>query len=236
MRLSETTERPREAAAQRIRETIERPREAAAQRVRGPRRAVKIAAIATRTIYRTGRGVGQLKARRAQPIPKAPAGAAFVAGAATGVGTAYLLDPQNGTRRRKIARDKLLKLGRRGAREAGRKAQYAAGVAKGAAAEAAGAGEGTADLNDPALARKVESEIFRDAEAPKGQVNVSAVAGVVELRGAVDDPASAERLANQAKEIEGVREVRNLITTESGTTGAKAAKGAKAAGSKARAR
>jgi len=208
----------------RLSETIEQQREAAAQRVRGPRRAVKVAVIATRTIYRTGRGVGQLKARRARPVPTAKSGAAFVAGAAIGVGTAYLLDPLNGTRRRHIARDKLLKLGRRGAREAGRKAQYAAGVAKGAAAEAAGAGDGTTDLNDPALARKVESEIFRDADAPKGQVNVNVVGGVVELRGAIDDPAWAERLASQAKEIEGVRGVENLITTESGATGSKASR------------
>jgi osmotically-inducible protein OsmY len=221
----------------RLNETIERPREAAAQRVRKPRRAVKVATmatrtiyrtgrgvgrlsarraqpIATRTIYRTGRGVGRLQARRAQPISRAKAGAAFAAGAATGAGTAYLFDPADGTRRRHVARDKLLKFGRRGAREAARKSRYAAGAAKGAAVEAAGAGEGTAaGLNDPALARKVESEIFRDAEAPKGQVNVNVVDGVVELRGAVDDPAWAERLESQAKEIEGVRDVRNLITT-----------------------
>ena len=201
----------------RLAETIERPREAAAQRVRRPHRAVKARTKAARTIYRTGRGVGRRSARRAQPVPRAKAGAAFAAGAAAGAGGAYLLDPQNGTRRRHIARDKLLRVGRRGARQARRKASYAAGAAKGAAAEAAGAGNGRADLNDPALAQKVESEIFRDPDAPKGQVNVNVVDGVVELRGAVDDASWAERLAEEAKEIEGVRGVENLITARSET-------------------
>jgi osmotically-inducible protein OsmY len=203
-------------ADMRLSKTIERPRDAAAERVRKPRRAVKIATKATRTIYRIGRGVGRLSARWAQPLTPAKAGAAFAAGAATGAGTAFLLDSQHGARRRHVARDKLLKLGRRGAREASRKSRYAAGIAKGAAVEAAGAGDGTGDLNDPALARKVESEIFRDPDAPKGEVNLQVVDGVVELRGAVDDPAWAERLASQAREIESVREVRNLIATRSG--------------------
>jgi osmotically-inducible protein OsmY len=205
----------------RLSEAIERPREAAAQRVRKPRRAVKVASLATRTIYRTGRGVGRLSARRAEPISKAKAGAAFAVGAATGAGTAYLLDPQNGPRRRHVARDKALKLGRRGVREASRKSRYAAGVAKGAAAEAAGAGEGPADLNDPALARKVESEIFRDADAPKGSVNVNVVDGIVELRGHVDDPDWARRLEEQAREIEGVRGVDNQIASGAKPSGAK---------------
>jgi BON domain-containing protein len=203
-------------------ETFGRPREAAAQRVRKPRLAIKLAAKATRTIHRTGRRVGRLSARREQPLPTTKAGAAFAAGAAAGAGTAYLFDPQNGTRRRHIARDKLLKLERRGAREAGRKSRHAAGIATGAAVEAAGAGDRTADLNDPALARKVESEIFRDPEAPKGEVNVSVVDGVVELRGAVEDPAWAERLESQTRDIEGVRGVDNQITPRSKARGKKA--------------
>ena len=70
---------------------------------------------------------------------------------------------------------------------------------------------GAGDLNDPALARKVESEIFRDAEAPKGAVSVSVENGVVFLRGEVADSDQVEKLAAEARQVEGVREVQNLL-------------------------
>src|ERR687891_398335 len=41
------------------------------------------------------------------------------------------------------------------------------------------------EYDDVTLARKVESEILRDEDAPKGTVAVSAQHGVVELRGLV---------------------------------------------------
>jgi osmotically-inducible protein OsmY len=37
--------------------------------------------------------------------------------------------------------------------------------------------------DDAALARKVETELFRDADVPKGDINVNAEDGVVFLRG-----------------------------------------------------
>jgi osmotically-inducible protein OsmY len=88
------------------------------------------------------------------------------------------------------------------------------GQAKGAVGSVTpGAGREPAEerLNDPALARKVESEIFRPADAPKGQVNVQALAGVVELRGQIDDPAVIEDLERRARNVTGVRDVRNLL-------------------------
>jgi hypothetical protein len=80
----------------RLAETIERPRDAVADRVRGPRRKAKVAAKATRAVYRTGHGAGRLSARSAQPLPPPLAGAAFLAGAATGVATGYLLGHRGG--------------------------------------------------------------------------------------------------------------------------------------------
>src|SRR6266581_1787617 len=63
----------------------------------------------------------------AEPPTAAAAGAAFAAGAGTGAVGAYLLDPENGKRRRHVALDRLAALGRRGAREAERKSRYASG-------------------------------------------------------------------------------------------------------------
>jgi osmotically-inducible protein OsmY len=71
--------------------------------------------------------------------------------------------------------------------------------------------EGGTDLNDPALARKVESEIFRPADAPKSTVSVNVEHGVVFLRGTVRDPAQAESLERSARAVDGVKDVQNLL-------------------------
>ena len=71
----------------------------------------------------------------------------------------------------------------------------------------------TGQLNDPALARKVESEIFRDADAPKGEVNVNVEHGVVYLRGQLDGEEGIEKLVSAAREVDGVKDVRSLLHT-----------------------
>jgi osmotically-inducible protein OsmY len=136
----------------------------------------------------------------------------FLIGAAVGAGAAYFFDPDNGTRRRHVARDRGFAAGRDVARETERKARYAEGVAEGVVAKATPTeGRNADELNDPALARKVESEIFRPAEAPKGEVNVNVEDHIVYLRGHVEDSTRAEELATAASRVEGVRDVENLI-------------------------
>jgi len=138
-----------------------------------------------------------------------------ITGAAAALG-AYLLDPENGRRRRTVLTDKAGKLLRRGKREAERKARYAEGVAEGVAHKA-GAGEdrppAEVRLNDPALARKVETEIFRDRQGSKGAVNVMAENGVVSLRGQVESETEIGELVAAAQTVEGVRQVENLMHT-----------------------
>jgi len=206
----------------RAKELINRPRDAATDRLAGPRRVLKVAVTAVTGIYRTGRGVGRWSERgsrlTAKPPSAAAAGGAFVAGIAVGVAGAYLLDPADGKRRRHVARDRLAALGRRGAREAARKSRYARGVAEGAAAEATGGdGRPAEELNDPALASKVESEIFRGPDAPKDRVDVNVADRVVYLRGTLEDSGQAGELARAAASIEGVERVENLIATSPAT-------------------
>jgi osmotically-inducible protein OsmY len=137
-------------------------------------------------------------------------------GAAIGAAAAWFLDPNDGTRRRNVVRDKATKYARQGKAEAARKASYAGGAIKGKATAAA---PGTSReppserLNDPALQAKVESEIFREADVPKGQVSVNVESGVVFLRGEVEDGASIERLRDAAARVDGVRGVENLLHT-----------------------
>ena len=135
-------------------------------------------------------------------------------GAAIGAAAAWFLDPNDGTRRRNVVRDKTMKYARRGKEEAARKATYAGETVKGkATAVAPGTGREPVEerLNDPALKAKVESEIFRDPDVPKGQVSVSVEEGIVSLRGEVEDPAKIEALREAAEKVDGVRRVESLL-------------------------
>lgn len=103
---------------------------------------------------------------------------------------------------------------------------FAAGAAIGAgagyllarrSAREAGAGRTAEDLNDPALARKVESEIFRAPDAPKDRVDVNVADRVVYLRGTLEDADRSAALARSAASIEGVKRVENLIVISPAT-------------------
>ena len=76
---------------------------------------------------------------------------------------------------------------------------------------------GGKDYDDVTLARKVETELFRPADAPKGKVSVNVNDGVVELRGELPDQQQIDELGESARKIGGVKDVRNLLHT--GTNG-----------------
>ena len=91
-----------------------------------------------------------------------------------------------------------------------RRRQKAKGVVQEATSPVRHAGR---EYDDVTLARKVESEILRDADAPKGAVAVSAQHGVVELRGVVGDAEELEALGKAAAKVTGVQGVNNLLHT-----------------------
>ena len=132
----------------------------------------------------------------------------FVLAGAIGAAVAYFFDPENGRRRRKIAIDK-----------AGKYTRRAAWRARGAAAQAEGLKQRGAHReeepkpqpDDVTLARKVETEIFRAADVPKGQININAEDGVVYLRGEVEKPDLIEELEAKARSVQGVLGVENLL-------------------------
>jgi hypothetical protein len=125
---------------------------------------------------------------------------------------AYFFDPQLGSRRRKLTVQRAAGLTRHAIRRVGRTGRHAA-------SESAGLGRRavhprwrqSAPADDVTLARKVETEIFRPADAPKGSVNVNAVDGVIWLRGQVQRPEQARELEDHARRVVGVKEVRNLL-------------------------
>ena len=132
----------------------------------------------------------------------------FALAGAIGAALAYFFDPDNGRRRRKIAADKAGKL----VRKAGQQAQGATAQAQGLKEKATHLSEQEKPQpDDVTLARKVESEIFRDADVPKGQINVNVEDGVVYLRGELEQPDLIDDLGAQARKVQGVRAVENLL-------------------------
>jgi osmotically-inducible protein OsmY len=136
----------------------------------------------------------------------------FLAGAAVGAAAAYFLDPQGGAQRRNQTRDKAVSKAKHGAQDVAGTAKQAAGTARGKVHAVTPSMPGKGETpDDVTLVRKVETEIFRSADAPKGAVSVNAENGVVFLRGEVPEREWIDRLADEARRVDGVKEVRNLL-------------------------
>jgi osmotically-inducible protein OsmY len=137
----------------------------------------------------------------------------FLFGAAIGYAAGYFSDSSSGARRRHQTRDQAVARARHARRDAMRQAHYAAGRAQGVVHKMTPSQPGGEPADDVTLAHKVESEIFRAPDAPKGRVNVNAENGVVFLRGELDDPQWIARLGDEAARVHGVAAVRNLLHT-----------------------
>jgi hypothetical protein len=133
---------------------------------------------------------------------------------ALGAALTYFFDPTSGRRRRTMARDRVGGFFRRAGRRTGRAARHAASDAHGMKQKITHRREAPKPTpDDITLARKVETEIFREPGMPKGQVNINVEDGVVFLRGEVESTELIEDLADKARDVEGVRDVQNLLHT-----------------------
>ena len=132
-------------------------------------------------------------------------------GALVGAALAYLFDPQSGRRRRAMLRDRSTAFARQGGRKTARASRAVAAEAYGVSQKVQHLKEEPKEYDDATLAQKVQSEIFRDADVPKGQINVNAEDGIVVLRGEVDGPELMEELVARTRKVQGVRDVQNLL-------------------------
>jgi hypothetical protein len=130
--------------------------------------------------------------------------------AALGAALVYFFDPENGKRRRKVTADRLAGFLRRQSRKTGDLGQRAHALKQRATHLRE---EPKPQPDDVTLARKVESEIFRDVDVPKGKINVNAEEGKVVLRGEVESPELIEELVGKTRKIQGVQDVESLLHT-----------------------
>ncbi len=132
---------------------------------------------------------------------------------ASGVGLllGFLLDPEQGKRRRNMLRDRLAGAIRRSGIRAARGARAIGAETYGVTQKVTHVRPAAREYDDVTLARKVESELFRGTGISAGQVNVNVENGVLFLRGQVQHPEDIELLEHKARGIDGVYEVENLL-------------------------
>ncbi len=135
----------------------------------------------------------------------------FAFGGALGALLAYFFDPQSGARRRHVALDRMAAF----FRSSGRRAAHAG---RGVGAEIYGVSQKVQHLqeepkgfDDATLADKIRSEVFRDPDIPKGQINVNVQNGIAQLRGELPRPELIDDLVEQTRKVQGVQEVENLL-------------------------
>ena len=130
---------------------------------------------------------------------------------ALGAALAYFFDPENGKRRRTVAVQRLAGASRRHGRRLASASTSRATALKQKATHLRE--EQKPQPDDVTLVRKVESEIFRDSDVPKGKINVNAENGKVVLRGEADSAEMIEELVDKARSVQGVQDVENLLHT-----------------------
>jgi osmotically-inducible protein OsmY len=124
---------------------------------------------------------------------------------------AYFLDPKSGSRRRAVATDKIGKYGRKAGKTVASNAQYIGGQVQGAAHEHMPHQPDNPHPDDRTLRDRVESEIFRDTETSRENINVEVVNGIVTVRGEQPTQAAIESLVDRIRAIPNVRGVDNLL-------------------------
>lgn len=130
-------------------------------------------------------------------------------GFAGGAAAAALLDPEKGPSRRAYLSQRLPGI----AQQVSDRVQRIRGAADSAIDVGAphGADPTSAGPDDELLRDRVQSELFRSADIPKGDLNVNVENGTVVLRGHVSDYALKREIESRAKAIGGVERVENLI-------------------------
>jgi hypothetical protein len=136
----------------------------------------------------------------------------LVRGLLLGWALAFFFDPRLGRRRRAVGRDWTAARIRGGIRRLHRRLRYFGSQANGRWQRLRQRSEPAREQPDDAtLSRKVESELFRDREVPKGQILVNAERGVVFLRGEVPSELMVDTLVARTREVQGVLAVESLL-------------------------
>lgn len=132
----------------------------------------------------------------------------YASGVLTGAGLAFLFDPERGARRRALARDQAVRIGRKTADAAGATARDVRHRAQGIAAETRARLRSDAP-SDETLAERVRAKLGRYSSHPRA-ITVIARDGVVALEGPIL-ASEVQGLVRAVRSLRGVREVENRL-------------------------
>jgi len=170
----------------------------------------EVADRVSRAAKELGSGPGSAVSTRL-PGRRGPSRLAVLAGAAAGAVAVYFFDPERGRARRAQFVDWSGVRLRRGWRELN---QIAARTGSNAAAfpqRMVSLRSGPRPADDLTLRDRVESEVFRNADLPKGQINLVVESGVVTIRGQVDNAFQIASVEKAVLKVPGVAGVENLL-------------------------
>lgn len=152
----------------------------------------------------------QESARKQLPKRRGTSPWAIVLGGVLGAIAVYLFDPQRGKARRALLVDWTTARLRRGARQANQLGRYTANMATGKMVSLR-SGQARPTADDQTLRDRVESEVFRDQEIPKGKINFDVNSGIVTIRGSVDNAFQIATIEKAVFNVPGVAGVENLL-------------------------
>jgi hypothetical protein len=150
-------------------------------------------------------------ARRRLPRRGGPSPLAVITGALAGAVAVYFLDPERGeARRTKFVEWSGARLGR--ARRAFE--QLRARTSSNAAPfpqRMVSLRSGSGPVDDISLRDRVEREVFRNPELPRGRIDIDVSSGVVSIRGQVDNAFQIANVEKAVLKVPGVSGVENLL-------------------------
>jgi hypothetical protein len=150
-------------------------------------------------------------ARRRMPRRRGPGRLAVLTGALAGAAAAYYLDPERGRARRAHLIDWSGARLRRGWRALN---QFSARTGSNAIAfpqRMVSLRSGPRPADDLTLRDRVESEVFRSPDLPKGQINIDVESSVVTIRGQVENAFQIASVEKAVLKVPGVGGVENLL-------------------------
>jgi hypothetical protein len=150
-------------------------------------------------------------ARRRLPGRRGPSRVTVLTGAIAGAVAAYFFDPQQGRARREQFIDWSGARLRRGWRALNRLGSRAASNGAAFPQRMVRLRSGPRPADDLTLRDRVESEVFRNADLPKGQINIDVESAVVTIRGQVDNAFQIASVEKAVLKVPGVAGVENLL-------------------------
>ena len=135
----------------------------------------------------------------------------MISGAIAGALTVYFFDPERGRARRALFIDWFGARLRRGQRALDQVVKRTGDSASTLPQRMVRLQTGPRPVDDLTLKDRVESEIFRSPDLPKGQINFDVESAVVTVRGQVDNALQIAKIEKAVLKVPGVRGVENLL-------------------------